>query len=253
MRIIGGHDYFDSAMGFGIDKTVVLNRSVYADTPIARYKDCGLNYPKQETIDLVGAERLHSRIYDYETKHHSFSFEPLVVWFAGVRYGGIMVKIYDNKSRAPMRREFFWDKDAFATFLKELGVEVKKDTGWNGDYRFNATNLADHFDNKGSQAEQEWLIAAGVSIAILNVAHAYRGGSGYEENAGWRFDCDGLKELGFWKALDAYSAFQNLSQWVGGVLPRPSAPMIDITDEKTQLQKHGMDKWSFKTMPGSKK
>lgn len=253
MRIIGGHDYFDSAMGFGIDKTVVLNRTVHADTPVARFKDCGLNYPHQETIDLRGAQRLNSRIYDYETKHHSFSFEPMVTWFAGVRYGGIAAKIHNNKSRASVQREFFWDKNAFANFLTELGVEVKKNIGWNSNYLFNANSLEDHFDNKGSQSEQAWLIEAGISIAILNVAHAYRGGNGYEENAGWRFDCDGLKELGFMKVLDAYSAFQDLSQWVGGVLPRPSAPMVDITDEKTQLQKHGMDKWSFKTMPGSKK
>lgn len=244
MRIIGGHDYFDSAMGFGIDKTVVLNRSAREDTPILSYKDSPLVFPKQQTIDLEGAKRHHNRIYDYETKRLYLAFQPMIVWFAGVRYGGIMAKVSDTPNRLP-RNEPYWDKEALNTFLHEAGVEVKKDTGWNGTHSFNVTNLHEHFNNRGTQAEKEWLIENRVSIAVLT-------GVGHERQSGWRIDCDGLKDLGFMKVLDAYSAFQELSQWVGGVLPRPSAPMVDITDEKTQLQKHGMDKWSFKTMPGSK-
>lgn len=253
MRIIGGHDYFDSAMGFGIDKTVVLNRTVRENAPITRYKDSALKFPKQESIDIIGAERHHYRTYDYSTKRHLLAFEPMVVWFAGVRHGGIMARIGDNNhSHSPLNREFYWDSESLNARIKEVGVEVKKDTGWNGSYLFNATNLAEHFADKGSQIERDWLIENGVSIAVFNISHAARGGTGYEQESGWKLDCDGLKEIGFMKVLDAYSAFQNLSQWVGGVLPRPSAPMIDIKDEKTQLQKHGMDKWSFKTMPGSK-
>jgi hypothetical protein len=137
--------------------------------------------------------------------------------------------------------------------VHNLDAEIKKDTGWNGKYKFNARNIIDHFGNTGNAADQEWLIENGKSIAIFVHSNSHRNGVDHKHNAGWRFDCDGLKDFGFGKVLDAYSAFQNLSQWVGGVLPRPSAPMVDITDEKTQLQKHGMDKWSFKTMPGSKR
>jgi hypothetical protein len=40
--------------------------------------------------------------------------------------------------------------------------------------------------------------------------------------------------------------------WLGNQA-RPAPPMVTITDEKVLVTKHGMDKWSFRTMPAKKR
>jgi hypothetical protein len=46
--------------------------------------------------------------------------------------------------------------------------------------------------------------------------------------------------------MDPFTLFQELSMFVGGVLPRNPNPMVEITDDKVKVAKHGFDKWSFR-------
>jgi hypothetical protein len=56
-----------------------------------------------------------------------------------------------------------------------------------------------------------------------------------------------LKRLGFAKALDPYSAFQELSMWIGGVLGGTSPEIVTIKDDKTLIESHGFDnRFSFR-------
>ena len=56
-----------------------------------------------------------------------------------------------------------------------------------------------------------------------------------------------LKQLGFAKALDPYSAFQELSMWIGGVLGGTSPEIVTIKDDKTLIEGHGFDnRFSFR-------
>src|SRR5277367_2219563 len=56
-----------------------------------------------------------------------------------------------------------------------------------------------------------------------------------------------LKQLGFAKALDPYTALQELSMWIGGVLGGTSPEIVTITDNKVLVENHGFDnKISFR-------
>jgi hypothetical protein len=56
-----------------------------------------------------------------------------------------------------------------------------------------------------------------------------------------------LKRLGFAKALDPYTAFQELSMWIGGVLGGTSPEIVTIKDDKTLIEGHGFDnRFSFR-------
>lgn len=63
-----------------------------------------------------------------------------------------------------------------------------------------------------------------------------------------------LVDTGFPALVDAYTAYQELSMFVGGVLLHPEPETVKITDDKYLLTSHGFDAASFKTKaPGDKK
>ena len=53
--------------------------------------------------------------------------------------------------------------------------------------------------------------------------------------------------------FDTYAAFQEVSMFVGGVLPRSTKPMIEISDEDKAHKKGHGGKYSFRTPPKKKK
>jgi hypothetical protein len=57
-----------------------------------------------------------------------------------------------------------------------------------------------------------------------------------------------LKKYKFYKIKDAFTAYQEISMFLGGVLSMPFKPVVDIED-KYKIQSHGFDKWSFKKLP----
>jgi hypothetical protein len=54
-----------------------------------------------------------------------------------------------------------------------------------------------------------------------------------------------LQDTGFYRVLDTYSAFQELSMFVGGVLRSTENAMVNISNED-KIAKHGFDEWSFR-------
>ncbi len=76
---------------------------------------------------------------------------------------------------------------------------------------------------------------------------------GVDRQSAWTVNSDTLKDYDFVKVVDPVRAFQELSMWVGGVLPKPGNPMVQITDDKVKLAKHGMDATSFRTPPQKKR
>lgn len=61
-----------------------------------------------------------------------------------------------------------------------------------------------------------------------------------------------LKDLGFQRTLDPHSCFQNISQFIGGVMPGRQMPMVQLTD-KDMVQKKGFDpKYGFRTRPNAR-
>lgn len=57
-----------------------------------------------------------------------------------------------------------------------------------------------------------------------------------------------LKNYEFQKMKDPYTAYQEIAQYISGVLGVNSPETIDISDEDMR-DKKGFDKWSFKKMP----
>jgi len=61
-----------------------------------------------------------------------------------------------------------------------------------------------------------------------------------------------LRDVEFFKVFDSYTAFQEISMYIGGVLGVGEPHMLDISDECMRDAK-GFNDISFKTRPGTKK
>lgn len=57
-----------------------------------------------------------------------------------------------------------------------------------------------------------------------------------------------LEDYNFQSFKDPYTAYQDIFQYVAGVLNQAENKMIKISD-KDKISKHGFDKWSFRTQP----
>jgi hypothetical protein len=61
-----------------------------------------------------------------------------------------------------------------------------------------------------------------------------------------------LKKLNFQKTKDPFTAYQEIYQYVSGVLNSPENKMVKLSD-KDKIDKHGFDKWSFRKQSKEKK
>jgi hypothetical protein len=56
-----------------------------------------------------------------------------------------------------------------------------------------------------------------------------------------------LRELEFYRVVDPYTAFQEISQYLGNELARQ--PETGDVPDKYKIAQHGFDKWSFRKLP----
>lgn len=61
-----------------------------------------------------------------------------------------------------------------------------------------------------------------------------------------------LKDWEFYKVVDAFTAFQEISMYIGGVLGVGEKEIIEVED-KYKIGQHGFDKWSFRRKPSKKR
>lgn len=244
MRIIGGSDYYDTAMALGQDRSVVFVRTPNDKVEATPFDQSSLLEPVSHTLHLKNA--LFFQVSEYEHDRVRHIFYPRIIWLAGRRHGGIQVDRHDSRHRTGMSDTlYFWDLERFDAFLAGIGAELGDPrSGRHRRDEIDSSNIKAFFEDEGAPAERAWLIEHRISIAV-SYTNKWRN----EGVEGWKYDVDGLKDIQFQKLVDPYEAFQRLSQWVGGVLPRRENPTVSIRDEKTMLAKHGMDLWSFRRPP----
>jgi hypothetical protein len=245
MRFSAGHDYYDTALGFGRDDTLFFERSTKEKATVLEHKKTGFAAIPPRGFEFLG-DKSWQRYLSFEHRGLRYGYAPRVVYFAGKRYAGVQMQATIQRYWQPVEEQFFWTKEAFREHLVELGQQLRDpDRIFGRTDTVNEKNFDSFFEAEATKAEIDWMIDNHISVAISKNGvewddHFRRG-----ENS-WIINSDGLDKLKFAKALDPYQAFQSLSQWVGGVLSGEGRPMVKITDEKVILSKHGFDKRSFK-------
>lgn len=242
MRIIQGHDYYDIGLSYGVDPSVVLVRDSrrvdFKEIPLPRV-GCLPN------IRRIGEKR--PWIHDQSTwwhGHRSVSVSTVHVIFAGRYYSGVRVNIYTGYAPQPDRFDVFWDRESLDKHLRRFcDAYVEKDRKQN--------RWVLKYEKSRGEPEREPFVSYELTDDAKTYVFENRVALAYTEHEGrdlvWIVNGDNLKYQQFYKVKDAYTAFQDLSMFVGGVLPRQGNPMVEIVDQKVKIQKAGFDtKTSFR-------
>jgi hypothetical protein len=214
MRLFGGKDFYDCGLSLGIDPSIILVRGKSKSIPV---KDAG------------GSLLTRS----LEVKPISTIVYSVSVAFCDMIYRGAMV------SGNLGRDEGIWSADKLRAWVAaKKGTTVKVGGRWTD----GKMTLEEYFTPfPASEVLRDYMIRNKVSILVETMDRYYRDDPYFEVNP---FT---LGKIGFAKALDPYSAFQELSMWIGGVLGGTSPEIVRITDDQVLIANHGFDKHSFRS------
>ena len=254
MRVIGGKDYYDGARAYGEDSDIVFSRTDHrksqlvdlpyfttiAPTLVAAEPD-PTTWSGQRYLWLTGDLR-RSGQYRYRYQGVEYRYGRVSVVFAGKIIHGVRFEC-TVVSTLTKSNAFFWDYATIKRFAASIGLTTH--ISWNSSER----QQAEHFTGLQplSQPHLDHAITNQVVIAIhdtIDNATRFPG-----EKGDWHVNTDGLKGVQFAKIVDPYQAYQELAMYVGGVLPRQPNDTVELKGEKIMVQKHGMDKWSFRKQP----
>jgi hypothetical protein len=233
MRIISKfHDYYDRAMGAGQDQSLVFVRQ------------------HQVVKDLPEFMRPAHR-FDRQSRRWGIQCFPFTIGFCGRLYYGITLVARTHWSVEPAgeTRHSFYSVSELSVAHAALGAVLDNETKHKKRWR-NIFHTRDRFDwrefmaqPQGNKAHEQWFIENKVSIAVWDQET-------YAPDE--RSINPQLKRYEFFRVFDAFQTYQELSMFVGGVLPGASADMAVVGD-KDRLAQRGFDKWSFRKMPEKKR
>lgn len=243
MRIIGGRDFYDSAMGYGQDRDRVFVRSAYGEGRVLPCAGSALRRVGSTGLALRSRGKAYDvRLFEGGYEHR---FQPFVVWFAGCPYPGVR-RVSLPVASGERDNHTYWSAKELLDDLARRGSGLA-DYSWNGTL-MRKVDVESFFAREATATETDWMVANRVSIAVSQPLDPtlVRWDPHDNKQQGWLVDVDGLGALGFARRLDPYQAFQRLSMWVGGVLPTAGAEVVEIASDDVRRDKHGFDRWSFR-------
>lgn len=241
MRILSKfHDYYDSCLAYGADPKCIYLRET---TEIERGKDWPSNLQLKSS--------LHAMRPAYKWYSFSGLYETGCIWFCGKAYPFVIfpqIVEYSKDGKKLIYHEqkpiYCYDFPQLESALRTYGTKKEIQLFELPVNKLHATRhqFRKFFeDNQFSEKEvTEFLCKAGIPcLAWTQCAYV-----------GFRSDDrlllnPPLKNFQFFRVRDTFSAFQDLSMFISGVMGGSAPPMVPISDE-IRKEKHGFDEWSFR-------
>ena len=231
------HDYYDTAMGAGIDKTIVFNRSE---------EEINISHDKTRFnfID-INVQRIYESAYErygYMNKTYpDVYYEPFIIGFCGKTYVGYRVDTYTNNPNICTGPEktskYLYGDEAHKFVLSKYNHKKNKEV------RHYVNDLFTKYHNKKNYSDI--FIDNKIPMFVLDDIRI----------SGWLNDAKAyattivlnpmLKNYSFVKMFDPYTAFQEIQMYISGVLGTGGKELIQIEEKYRQAQA-GMDKTSFR-------
>lgn len=245
MRIIGGRDYYDSGLAWGVDEGIIFVRS---PRELAKEEARLFRKISDVNVRLSTTEenpRHRSAIHTGYSRWSRgrlnkifYALQPHIVIFCGKIYRGIEIVVGDSGDDV----HFFWDAERLHKWAAERNLAADAVRTINSNSR-----ELDFEIREVSEEQLAFLLNNRISIIRRAMAAQFASQDHYGI---WIANDDGLKDIEFSKAVNAINAFQDLSQWVGGTLASYGPETVEITDDKVKIAKHGFDKHSFRKGKG---
>lgn len=253
MRVVSKfQDFYDGCLAYGHDETVVYVRNTteysFSDKDAKQHpqiiRDLYDLFKKLRSKDADQAfadhswRRWYSRyetITGFQTKTHNFTFSTFGVLFCGKYYPGVRCERAPKGQMTKDATFWFYKPEEIIAFMAEHGVDAEKKTLGKYTKRTTADVVRDFFVVK--QPDVDWLIEHKVTSIVFDA----RDGNIIVNPC--------LKNYEFFRAVDHYTAFQELDMWISGTLAWPQNMMIEI-DDKYRIIAHGFDeKYGFRKRP----
>lgn len=253
MKIVGGRDYYDGGMVFGQDTDVVYVRNGRTIQnweeringkkvlPDPEYDSLRSVLAPRSILIRDRAEKVVSKrtVYGDSYNYNNYLLEPFTILVAGILYTGMRVIVpMSINPYTPELLLFAWSNEALKRILK---ADVHVTSSGGSLLRVDARSV-------------EYFKSSPVNSSVVELCQDKRITIAYVAQKqmieGWdnKIILDGvhLGRMGFATCVDPTTCFQNIYSWVSGVLSDNSNRMVQITDEKIMLKKHGMDHTSFR-------
>ncbi len=241
------NDYYDGAVGMGIDKTIIYQRHLKA-----------MSIPEhiRKTIDEDhGWNSSFTDRYSDKIPKGRYNTSIIVVGFCGKLYLGLKCT-----KQIWGRNEFDVYTDLYKTHItydleriREIIKQYDKDRkGYEKKWYKSKSELFENYLLRFNAIDPtEWFRELNTPIFVWGTP---------KDIDRWRYidqDLDknnffvnaSLKDYEFAKVIDPYTAFQEVYMYIGGVLGVNKDGTEIPATEKQKVAQHGMDKWSFRKPP----
>lgn len=225
-------DYYDSAIGFGVDKKIVYKRS-----------SVEFRESKHTPKILDDVNDVIRQLDDQRTRFSIHPYSVFYVGFCGKIWTGLYARI-DAKTGLPVTtfsysdahvlpKAFYWgEKD----FLAGEFDKARK-ASWQRGPADGGHTLRDWFSQNKSIAGHDALDVF-TEHKIVSFVHF--------ENTLITNPC--LKNFSFQRVIGGVEAFQEIAMFISGVLGQPENDTSPLED-KYRIMAHGFDKHSFRKGP----
>ena len=250
------HDYYDTAIGYGgVDKKTVFNRK----TSVEKCKE------SPRFVGPGGRSTTRLSVGDGEIFFHFFG-----VQLGRKFYPGVCVSIY-NKKHNGYYVQFVYDKEQLESSLLKYFKETKEFTFSYNPFSLKKENIRSILNIIGKYFDQKFpkfnTPEDEPIVLYYKNTHSY----GYRRNLGnplykrygsvshnrhgevLKVVNPELNKIEFYKCVDHYTAFQELSMWIPNIKLRNTPTHEPIPDDIMRDMK-GFNEVSFRqTPPGQKK
>lgn len=257
------NDYYDTAMGEGIDKSCVYDRTPFFDSD--KYE-----FSKNRKLFDISNKRYIWRndgVYMVNPKNYKMNYNlkdndltgivPFIIGFCGKTYAGYVFSYCNSPIKITYGLEEFMS----------IAPIVDKANDWNNRkicvYRDNLVRVKEFMAKFHNKEHSELFVKNNIpvfvydfntglsSISTSNLPYIDEDGrQTYTTEFLMYNPC--LKDYMFYKLFNSGHAFQEIQMYVQGVLGSKEKEMVNISDKDKILQ-HGFDnKWSFRKEPTKK-
>ena len=251
MKIVSkSRDYYDSVVGYGIDKTLTYIRTKevlsleHVDSrseleSFRRYIQDQIQYPIE--LDVIGfCGKFYVLVNFFIKSLHNDDHRILLERTSSRNLKNFWEKLKKiHKNEKYFQSSRFRDRDLYRKFKTSKTRHKSEIDKFNNYEKIIETyNYVSPYNCKSFDIFHE--LSCPVFVTTF-----------YPENQKKTITKNPiLKDLGFSKVLDPFTTFQELSLFIGGVLSQTQYPPIELSDQD-KIAKKGFDKWSFRTPPSN--
>lgn len=235
------HDYYDTALAHGVDKTCVYQR-------------------KKSEVNVTLGDARHLRLYSHSSSHKqkNYVIDWRVVGFCGEIYPHVQVtQLLDTIEKNPT--QFFYTAEPLMAYLDEIIPEERKHvnsrraSSWRR--RISDVDFKTFFDLNS----WGFLLPMFVRYRVPCFLHIDKAGfSGwFSGRSSKKSKCrlilnPRLKDYAFMKVKAAYTACQEIHMYLSGVIGAADRDMAEVGNDD-RIKQRGFDKWSFRREPTKRK